>query len=119
MMLLLRLLSVFQQLFRSTSTPKYFVTPHPLAAATTHSPLSSSSPTQHVSSSVGSEITPSSSSSSPPITPSLSSRDSSAPRNPSRFGAPKTINAPIAKGQNAKTSPTSHSPRVAIAGGVA
>jgi serine/threonine protein kinase/Leucine-rich repeat (LRR) protein len=85
----------------------------------THSPLSSSSPTQPVSSSSGSETSPSSSSSSPPITPSLSSGDSSAPGNPSRSGAPKTANAPIAGGQNAGTSPTSHSSGVAIAGGVA
>ncbi len=91
----------------------------PFATATTHSPLSSSSPTQLVSSSAGLEISPSSSSSSPPITPSLSFGDSSAPRNPSRSGAPKTVNALIAKGQNARTSPTSHSPKVAIARGVA
>jgi len=59
-----------------------------------------------------------SSSSSLPITPSLSSRDSFAPGNPSRSGAPKTTNALIAGGQNAGTSLTSHSPGVAIAGGV-
>jgi len=96
------------------------VTPHPpIATVATHYPLSSSSPTQPVSSSSGSESSLSSSSSSPPITPSLSSGDSSAPGNPSKFGASKTTNAPIAKGQNARTSPTSHSPRVAIARGVA
>ncbi|CAM6024058.1 unnamed protein product [Sphagnum balticum] len=88
----------------------YYVTPHPPATATaTHSPLSSSSPSQPVSSSAGSETSPSSSSF-PPITPSLSSGDSSAPRNPSRSRALKSTNAPIIRGQNAGTSPTSHSP---------
>jgi hypothetical protein len=49
----------------------------------------------------------------------LSSGDFSALGNPSRSGASKTVNAPIAGGQNVRTSPTSQSPRVAIAGGVA
>jgi hypothetical protein len=95
------------------------VIPHPpIAAVTTHSPLSSSSPTQPISSSTGSETSPSSSSSSPLITPSLSFWDSSTPGNPSRSQALKTVNAPIAGGQNAGTSLTSHSLGVAIAGGV-
>jgi hypothetical protein len=94
------------------------VIPHPPVATAAHSPLSSSSPTQHVSSSTGSKTSPSSSSS-PPITPSLSFGDSSALGNPSRSGALKTANAPIARGQNVGTSPTSHSPWVAIARGVA
>jgi hypothetical protein len=49
----------------------------------------------------------------------LNSGDSSALGNPSRFGASKIANALIARGQNARTSPTSHSPGVAITGGVA
>ncbi len=40
------------------------------------------------------------------------------PWNPSRFGTPKTTNAPIAWGQNARTSLTSHFLGVAIVGGV-
>jgi hypothetical protein len=48
----------------------------------------------------------------------LSYGDFSAPRNPSRSGASKIANAPIARGQNAGTSPTSHSLVVAIEGGV-
>jgi len=48
----------------------------------------------------------------------LSSGDFFAPGNPSKSRAPKTANAPIVGGQNARTSPTSHSPGVAIAGGV-
>ncbi len=95
------------------------MTPHPPTAATTHSALSSSSPTQPVSSSASLETSLSSSLSSPPITPSLSCGDSPTPGDPSKFGAPKIANAPIARGQNAGTSPTSHSPRVAIARGVA
>jgi hypothetical protein len=96
------------------------VTPHPPpTAAATHFPFSSSSPTQPVSSSTGSETSLSSSSSSPPITPSLSSGDSCTLGNPSRFGASKIANAPIVGGQNAGTSPTSHSPGVAITGEVA
>jgi hypothetical protein len=95
------------------------VIPHPpLVAATTHSPLSSSSPTQHVSSSTGSKTSPSSSSF-PLITPSLSFGDCFAPRNPNISGASKIANAPIARGQNARTSLTSHSLGVAIVGGVA
>jgi hypothetical protein len=35
----------------------------------------------------------------------LSYGDFSAPRNPSRFGVSKIANAPIARGQNAGTSP--------------
>jgi len=74
------------------------VTPHPPpAVAATHSPLSSSSQIQHVSSSIGLETSPYSSSSSLLITPSLSSGDSFAPGNPSRSRAPKTTNAPIAE----------------------
>jgi len=49
----------------------------------------------------------------------LSSRDSSALGNPSRFGVLKTANVPIVGGQNAGTSPTSHFPGVAIVGEVA
>jgi hypothetical protein len=49
----------------------------------------------------------------------LSSGDSYAPRNRSRSRAPKITNAPIVGGQNVRTSPTSHSPRVVIGGGVA
>jgi len=94
------------------------MTPHPPTAAT-HSPLSSSSLTQPVSSLAGSKTSPFSSSSSPPITPSLSSRDSCALGNPSRSGAPKTANAPIVGGHNERTSPTSHSHGMAIARGVA
>jgi hypothetical protein len=49
----------------------------------------------------------------------LSFGDSSAPGNPSRSRAQKTANAPIAGGQNAGTSLTSHSLGVVIVGGVA
>jgi len=95
------------------------MTPHPPPPAIAiHSPLFSSSPTQRVSSSIGSKTSLSSSSSSPPITPSLSFGDSFALGNPSRSRAPKTANALIAGGQNVGTSPTSHSLGVAIAGGV-
>jgi hypothetical protein len=44
--------------------------------------------------------------------------DSSALGNPNRSGASKIANAPIVTGQNAWTSPTSHSPGVAITGEV-